>query len=411
MQPIFRHLALVMLFTLIFTAAAEATIEIKDEQISFDVDYNQFSTDSQKQIASSGQVNLANTGTEGANLILSFSNLPAGYTTEESTSITLSPGESKTIPYTIQVPHKKDSGKSAIGTLLVQDASTKAALASQSLIQNTKSMLSLYEVEIIYTDKEGKIKTEQFTTENDKNDQIQLDNSIKPGTEVKMTFSTENLFDRDYDQDYAELDNIELNIEPDDTRLFVDRKFEEMYTFENLDARKKDEKVITFTVADDVDPGEFVFEITLSGEDGKSLSHKVKKELTLSTERVRDDVRIVSAEITPENLTCEESVNLHIFIQNYGTNDQDYTGLVIYNQKLGINENLADLHLSRASKEENRYEYTKTITLPKNIPAGSYPLDVTVLIKKNEKADNVILPFKEGTRTIKKPKLSINKKN
>lgn len=410
MQPIFRHLALIMFFSLLLTTAVSAAIEIKDSQVIFDVDYNQFSSDSQKQITSNGQLNILNTGTEVANITLSFSNLPAGYNADDVTGISLAAGETKTIAYTIKVPHKKESGESTIGTIIVQDTATKATLASQPLIQNTKSMLSLYEVEIVYTDKNGKIQTEQFTTENEKNNEFQLDEAVKPGTEVKMTFSIENLFDRDYDQDYAELDNIELNIEPDDTRLFVDRKFEELYTFENLDAKKKDEKVITFTVDEDVDPNEFIFEITLTGEDGKNVNHEVKKEFRLSTERTRDDVRIVAAEITPEILTCEEETNLQISIKNLGTNDQEYAGLAIYNQKLGLNENIQNIYLSRASKEDkNTYQYSKIITIPKTASEGSYSLDVTVFVKKNEQIDEKTIPLKIEACAVNNPQPPENK--
>lgn len=388
-------LALALVFTFILAAPASAAIQITSEKVLLDVDYNQFTSESQKQIAANGKISLSNSGTENANLILSFNNLPSDYQTEDVTGITLAAGENKTISFTVQVPHKKDSGLSSIGTVMVKDAATKAVLTDKPLIQNTKSMLFISEIKIEYTDKNGKPQKEELSSE--KNDILKLDGRIKPGTEVKMTFFIENAFDRDYDQDYAELDNIELNIDPDDKDLFADQKFEEIHSFENVQAHKKDQKTITFLVSDDVDQGEFQFDISLRGEDGKNYFHEVKKELTLAIERERDDVRITRAEAVPASLSCEKKANLYIIIKNFGTNDQDFAGLTIYNQKLGINENIKDIHLSRNSKSENSYEYASVITPPANLPAGAYPLDVTLVIQKDKTVENKIVPFKIET--------------
>ncbi len=385
-------LILTIFMTILLSASASAEVKITNNSQILEVDYNQFSEETQKQITVNGKVSLSNTGAETVNLVISFQNLPADYTAEEITGISLAAGENKTISYTIKVPHKKDSGKSAIGTLAVQDASSKAVLASQSITQDTKSMLSLYEIKVEYTDKNGKAQTERLGSE--QKEQLKLEGNIKAGTEVKMTLSTENLFDRDYDQDYAELDDIELLIEPDDKDLFANKMFDKIYTFENLDAHKKDQKIITFIVSEDVDPDEFVFEITLRGEDGKNLNHEVHLELSFSVERIRDDVRIVTAEITPAEISCEKSANIRVVLKNFGTNDQDFAGLIIYNKKLEVNKNIQDIYLSRSSKNENVYEFKMTIDLPANIAAGAYPVDATALIQRDKTIDNKIIPFK-----------------
>ncbi|MBS3169727.1 hypothetical protein J4210_04540 [Candidatus Woesearchaeota archaeon] len=405
-KPRFKHLTIVLLLILITAISAAAAVQITDEKIIIEADYNQFTEESQKQIDVNGKVNLANDGTENAQISLEFSNLPTDYQAGEVTA-TLAAGETKTVPFTIKVPHKKGSGQSSIGTLTIKDALTKQVLASKTLTQNTKSMLLLSEIKVEYTDKTGKSRSQLFDTE--KNAELTLDNNVKPGTEVKMTFELENLFDRDYDQDDAELSDLELEIEPDDLDLFVDQEFDEVYTFDDLGAQKKDSKVITFMIDDDVDPDEFVFEITLSAEDGKNFVHEVKKELTLSVERIRDDVRITTAEITPATAACEQSASIHLTIKNFGTNDQENVGLIIFNQKLGVKENIPDISLPRSSKSDNSYDFTTSFLIPKDLPAGAYPLDVTLLIRKNQDSDRQIIPFKLEKCTITEPASTENK--
>jgi len=379
------------MFILLATAVS-AAVEIKEDRIFLDVDYNHLETENQKQIDFTGSLTLSNSGTGSITANVVFSGLPSGYTADAINSVTLAAGETKAISYVIKVPHKEDPGERTIGTVEVKDTTSSAVLASKPIVQKTKSMLSLKEMQVKYVNDKDNTLEEEFTSVEEK---IDLDDGVKAGSEFKMTLIIENLFDRDYDNDYSTLDDITLKIKPEEKDL-IKGDFNESYDLDSLDARDKLTQEINFVISEDIDAGEYTLDITLTAQDGKEIDYEINRELTIKVERTNDDVRIIKAEVNPVTVGCENKILIPITIKNFGTSDQIYTAVTVYNQKLKIQETTPFFKLPRYKKSESIWMNTFIYPLPTNLAQGTYPIDITVAIDKGTKIDQKVVSVVVG---------------
>lgn len=377
---------------IILAAAVSATVDITEQKVVIDVDYNHFDSENLKLIDVTGSLTLINSDSTSRTVTVSISGLPSDYLVDTTSPITLTGGQSQTVSFTIHVPHKKNSGTSTIGTVSVKDTATGTVLSSKPLVQNTKSMLSLQELKVTFVTPKDQTEDESFS---DTSGDFKLDNGVKAGSDVKLVFNIQNLFDRNYDSSYSNIDYIELKVEPDDKNL-INGTFDEKYKFDSLDARAKENQEITFTVGDNADTTDYTFDITLTGEDGKGFSHEITRQLQLRVQRANNDVRIVTAEVLPTPVTCENTVNVNVVIKNFGTSDQTYTTLMLYNKKLGIQENIPYFKLPRYTRSDSIWDRTFTYILPANSAPGTYPLDVNVAINKDIAADSKSIPIVVG---------------
>ncbi len=376
---------------ILLAATVSASVDIQEQKVVIDVDYNHFDSENLKFIDVTGTFTLTSSDSTNSTVTPTITGLPADYTVDTISPVTLAPGQSQAVAFTIHVPHKKASGTATIGTLNVKDT-TGTVLSSKPLIQNTKSMLSLQELKVTYVTPKDQTEDQSFT---DTNSNFKLDNGVKAGSDVKFVFTIQNLFDRNYDSSYSNIDYIELRVEPDDKNL-INGTFDEKYKFDSLDARAKENQEITFTVGDNADTTDYIFDITLTGEDGKGFSHEVTRQLQLRVQRANNDVRIVTAEVIPPQVSCEKTIDVNVIVKNYGTSDQTYTTLMIYNKKLGIQENVPYFKLPRYTRSDSVWDRTFSYTLPANIAAGMYPLDVNVAINKDIAADSKSIPVVIG---------------
>ena len=60
------------------------------------------------------------------------------YTANQINSVSIEAGQTKSVSYTIKVPHKEDSGERSIGTVEVRDSTSNTILSSKPIIQKTK---------------------------------------------------------------------------------------------------------------------------------------------------------------------------------------------------------------------------------------------------------------------------------
>ncbi len=146
-------------------------------------------------------------------------------------------------------------------------------------------------------------------------EKIDLDDGVKAGSEFKMLLVIENLFDRDYDNDYSTLDDITLEIKPEEKDL-IKGDFNESYDLDSLDARDKLTQEISFVISEDIDAGEYTVEITITAQDGKEVDYEITRELTIKVERTNDDVRIIKVEVNPATVSCENKILIPITIKN-----------------------------------------------------------------------------------------------
>ncbi len=387
-----QSILLMSIIFILLATAVSAAVEIKEDKLFLDVDYNHLETENQKQIDFTGGITITNSGAESITVNIVFSGLPSGYTADAINSVALTAGETKTVSYLIKVPHKEDPGERTIGTVEVKDSASSTVLASKPIVQKTKSMLSLKELQVKYVNDKDNTLEEEFSSSEEK---IDLDDGVKAGSEFKLSLIIENLFDRDYDNDYSTLDDITLEIKPEEKDL-IKGNFNESYDLDSLDARDKITQDLNFVISEDIDAGEYTLEITLTAQDGKEVDYEVTRELTIKVERTNDDVRIIKAEVNPTTVSCENKILIPITIKNFGTSDQVFTGVTLYNQKLKIQETTPFFKLPRYKKSESIWTNTFVYSLPANLAQGTYPIDVTVAIDKGTKIDQKVVSVVVG---------------
>lgn len=374
-----------LMFLLLATTALAASFNT--DKVSINVDYSDFNDNDDEYITvTTGTFTVSRTanGTGEELVNIYVTNLPAGYSVVGgSKQVTILAGATTADvpPFQINVPHNKGSGKDVeIGTLTINSQAT-----STKLYQNTLSMLELSDFKIDYISQDGNSERETFD-END--EEFKLDQSVRVGTEVTLYFGISNLFDEGYDDD-GEIENIELTIEVDDDDLFAE-DFDEDYDFVDLGADESDSLELTFLIDEETDAKEYIFDITLQGEDGKSATHKVERTLELDIERDRDDIRILRAELKPSDkiTTCDSTFSLELELKNYGTTDQKYVAYGIYNAQLDLNEkNSEDIVIEAYDENDNTWSKTFTFDLPEGIVQGTFPIDVNIFIDRDENAD------------------------
>jgi len=219
---------------------------------------------------------------------------------------------------------------------------------------------------------------------------------------MSFTFKYRNLFDKDYDTDKSDIENIELTIQSDDDDIF-DGSFEEDYDLGDLGAGDKDEFTVTFNFDEDADAKDYTFDITLRTEDSNGAKHKIDRELTFEVKREKDDVRIIQSTVLPTSLTkCDTSFTMDVTLKNFGSDRQRYAALSIYNEELDINENIETIELDKNGNTDDTWNRLFTFTLPTNVKVKKYSLDVRAYIDNDEVMDieNVDVDIKSCVQNV-----------
>jgi hypothetical protein len=377
-----------MMISLILTLVS-ASVEIVDSEITLNVDYRNFNDEDQDILAvSTNSFNLVNTDPVEKIVTLAASGLPSGYSAD-SKEISIPGNGTQSVTLTINATHENDGGNKSIGSVIISDETGQ--LDSATLYQETRSMLELDNLKVEYTTYKNENEDQNFD-END--DEFKLKEKVGADTEVTLTFKIKNLFDNDYDQDKGALEDIELNIDPDDSDLFAE-DFEETYELDDLDANENQEFTINFLISEEADSQDYVLDIELIATDGEGSEYEIKKDLIIEVGRQNEDLRITKAKLVTLPITvCDASYLVDVEMKNFGKKDQKYTALSIYGEALGINKKVENVELERYSRSDNAYSNTFEFELPNKIKTGSYFLEVRAFINKDEQMDYEKIEFK-----------------
>ncbi len=358
------------------TPYASANVDLTDTEVIADVDYSQFAEEGQKSMTiTTDSFTLKNNNAEEVKVKLEVANLPSKYTAE-SKELTIPGNSTVSTTLTLNITHDKSSGSANIGNVVVKGLSG-VQLDSVALTQKTASMLEMSNLQIDYVNENGGKESDSFDW--DEMD-LKLQENVQPYSEITMEFKVKNLFDKDYDID---LSNIKITIEADDNDFFED-SFEEEYELDDLSASENVEYPITFKINENADAGDYKLDITLEGEDDKGVEYTIEKQLELTIKKKKDDLRITELKTVPESVTlCEKSFTFKIEIKNFGSQDQKFAALSVFNEELKFNENLQNLYIEK-SGDEDTWSKDFVYTFPKNMKKGTYPLDVKAYVDKDE---------------------------
>src|SRR3989338_8966583 len=343
-KPKFSTTLIVLIgLLLVLPLFASAAPSITESTVKITADYSKFTDDDDDFIVISTQsftvVNDGNTA-----ITVKATGLPSGY---NSPSKTVEANSTSAITLTVEVPHSKSPGEEKIGSIVLTDSNNQQ-LDSADLIQETNSMLDLTELEVKYTNADGKTIRDEFASD-DLN--YALENEVKPYTEMTFTFDLQNLFDRDYNNK-GELEEIELNLDLDNSDLLKEY-FQDSYPIENIEAGKGSKFSVTLPISEEVEADTYTIEFTITAEDSEGIEYEIKKELQIEIQLEDDDIRIVSAKLVPETATvCDSEINLEVKVHNFGSDDQDKVAVTLLNTELGLNQKIENIAIDSHTEDD-----------------------------------------------------------
>ena len=380
-----------MLALFLLASFASAELTITDENVVFEADYSELNDDDcddstddcEDYITETITFKVSNSEAVAIEAEISVDITGTGYSDDGAKDVTIEANAvDQELTYEVRVPHEKDSGESNIGTITVTDKADAANTASKDLVQNTLTMLRFIELEVDYTSEDGS-ESEDFDGDDEADTEWDLAERAIPGEEIIFTFKYENSLDKDY-QD-SDFDEVIITIDGDDLSDEVDDEWD----LGSLDAEADDTFEIAFIPEDDAD-GNYELEITFEAEDENNVKYEVVRTLSIEIKRERDDVRIVTSEALGTVDSCSEELLFKVKIRNFGSDNQKYAGVTIYNEALDINENIQDLELDEFDDSDDSWEKTFNFALD-NIEADTYLFDIRSYIDRDEEMDHELV--------------------
>ncbi|MBI2572987.1 hypothetical protein HYV86_03965 [Candidatus Woesearchaeota archaeon] len=389
---------LLLSFLLLFTAvSALADVSIVDandvalNNITAEIDYSQFDDENDETINKTITLRINNTNAQDETVQVTVTGLPADYSFRTSAAQVLVPaGQTQTLDLTVSAPHEQDAGKIKIGTIQVKQNNN--VLDQVELIQDTKSMFRLDELKIEYKTDEDDSQSEDacdegtFCEAKGTPTTYDLEEKVKIGTTVQLTFKIENLFNKDYND--GDLEDIQITIESDDSGLYTDEFDEEFDNLEDITADEKKTYEFEFDVDPEADEDVYTLNIKIEAEDSNGAKYLLEREIDLDTIREKDDIRIQQAQLQPTTVSsCNPSFSLSTELENFGSKKQNFASLKIKSDSLKIDQEEKNIELEEFDGGDSTFEKTFTYNIPSNLKAGEYKIDLTAYVRTGELSD------------------------
>lgn len=364
---------IVLTLILILGSSVLASIEVVSDDLTIAVNYENLDSD-EEVLDISHQITIKNTGNATEALSFSLEGLSAGYDlTVTPASLNLSPLTESTITISGTIPVNADQGVKNIGTLKITGASQGDI--TQTLKTDVQSMLNLKRIEVY-------VNGQKIKTVTDDGEKVK---ELKPGDEVELKFVLENLFDEDYDE--GDISG-EVSIELYDSDFGDDIDTSEEFKVSAGDEIGGEEITLAFTVPLDAEDDNYNLEIKVNGEDGNDAEYTTEWDMAVEVERNKNDLRIETAELTPAEVSCSRNAELSAEIANYGSNVQKHAVLSMVNLELGLDEKI-EFVLQEGTDKDNTAVKSIPVSLDADVPAGTYPIVVSVFYDYNSLSDKV----------------------
>ena len=291
---------------------------------------------------------------------VTFSGFTAGFN--------LTNGSSKTITVEAIVPEDfdavDDEGREEamdIGDIIV---TSSASNATADLFMQAENMLIIDEVTIEWDDKDEEV---------DDGDSI---DEVKPGDTITMTIVVENLYDDSGNYDF-DIEDIEIQLESsDDDEVDFD---DDNKDIGDIDGEEDTEETFNIEVEEDAE-GDYTITIMVTGEDENEALHGAYMEFEIEVEREDEDIRIMTAELIPESVSCDRNIRLETEIENIGDDNSEEIVLLIESDDFDYRERIVNIDLDT----EDDYDKTFTINVPEDAEEGIYLFSVKTFFDSDD---------------------------
>ncbi len=215
---------------------------------------------------------------------------------------------------------------------------------------------------------------------------------IKPGQDVEVLLEIENLFDDSDDEDF-DIEDVEAEIDIDD-EFDVDDDSKDVG---DISPEETEEVTFNMEVESDADDGTYDLEIIVTGEDENGARHGERWVIDLEINREKEDIRIKTAEFLPETVSCDRDVRLEVKIENMGSRDSDEIVLSIEGDDIDYKQKLVDIDLDT----EDDYSRTFNIEIPEDAEAGIYLFSVKTFFDSKDYNEDDYNDVKDIFVTVK----------
>ncbi|MBD3362032.1 hypothetical protein GF358_04555 [Candidatus Woesearchaeota archaeon] len=376
-----KILLMLMVFVVLFATGASA-LQLSSATIG--------NADQDRIKDVSTTVTVTNDGTTNlTNVVMSFAGDSTYNIRFEPTTFNLAAGATQTVTVKGDIPVNfdavvKNSGASdfldetpfKIGTIKAASGSTEiiADLNMQAVNQ-----LEIDEVNVVCNDNSERLDDgEEFE-------------ELSPDMDCYITVEFENTFNDDDRNDQKigdiEFDPVYIEVESMDSDLDLDEDDDL-----DLSADDKDEITFDFELEEDLEDGNYPVEIRVYGIDENNAYHGEMWEIDLEVDRLKHDLKIKSASITPVQMSaCSDTrLNVDATVLNIGKRDEE---------EVVVKAIIPDLELEQKKTteldEDDSERMTFSFTIPKDTESRVYSLELktffdTTALSNTQRFDFVV---------------------
>ena len=306
---------------------------------------------------------LTNTGNQTlSNVMLSSTASTIYHVTFFNVPSTLNPGQSAVITVSGTIPTSFNAVTTqcvpsafSLGNIQTSATNTTAVFTVTTPLQmQRRNNLEFKHLDVI-------IGADEKSFNNGKNIKM------SPGDDVTVQATAENT---NPDDDGSRIEDIEL-------RVVVDNDFdidEDVQFDKDLDPDEEATDSVNFDVERDVDKGKYNAHVSLCGTDEFGALHGEQINGTFEVETKDDDVVITSVN-HPNTLSCGETLNMRIGLENVGDRNQHDVIAHVQNNDLHIDEQIAGIEIDENDREDVRF----TFTMPRNVADDVYTFEIEAI--------------------------------
>lgn len=303
-----------------------------------------------------------------------------------NTGFNLPVNASATIKVNTSISVDAPSGNISIGNINIQTAEFTSS--SFPMYAKVSGGLSIHDLDVTLTTRLGEVETDTDVMNSNKLD-FGKDDEIGPGSILEFDFRIENLFT---DNDDIDIDDVSVKV----TILEIDEEEdldEETDTYD-LKPEEIEDMGVIFEIPMKVNTGTYDVIIEVEGEDERGISHTIEWTIEFDVEKEKYDFYIDTASLTKDTVTCDSrDTSLKLEVWNIGSREQDDVLIEAKNSAIGLSYSDDDVSLSSdAYDDDSEWDKTIPISIPEDVKAGTYPIDVNVyyqgtVILVSEKVD------------------------
>ncbi len=196
--------------------------------------------------------------------------------------------------------------------------------------------------------------------------------AVEPDSQIILRITLENLWPEGTEN--HDIKHIDLDATLDAFCQDMDDD-EQSQDISKLEPGEKEKITFTFNVplcAQEDNDYDLLLEI--EGEDEDGTIYRISRKIEIEILREKAEILFYPPVIYPNNLSCDRTFAVDVFMQNIGREDEE-VGLLIINKNLSINEfEWVDLEYGDFGDEGTYYNHTFFFTVSQNVSPGTYSL-------------------------------------